>query len=160
MSVGLMSTKHWRMSTEAIPRYLVFCLTNFTWGGHTCVHLSQQLCAAAGAVRDLSPVGSPSFFFHSVKDGYAWWEGTGRLNTDLMIWSKIRTDLSVAVILLRTEHTCSVKSRAIQSNLSLIQTMIVAVKDDKKVAMINLEQSKAFDKFDHQFRADWFKRIF
>ncbi|CAE1313253.1 unnamed protein product [Acanthosepion pharaonis] len=60
---------------------------------------------------------------------------------------------SVAKSLLGPEQTCSVRGRTIQSNLHLIRTIIEGVKDDEEAALINLDQSKAFDRIDHRYLA-------
>ncbi len=77
------------------------------------------------------------------------------LNTELKIMAKILQERlqSVAESLLGPEQTCSVRGRTIQSNLHLIRTIIEGVKDDEEAALINLDQSKAFDRVDHRYLA-------
>ena len=77
------------------------------------------------------------------------------LNTELKILAKILTERLqlVADRLLGPEQTCAVKGRTIQSNLHLIRTILEGVKDDDCAALINLDQSKAFDRVDHQYLA-------
>lgn len=77
------------------------------------------------------------------------------LNTELKIWAKILTKRLQSVVgsLLEPEQTCAVRGRTSQSNLDLIRTIIEGVKDDERAAQINLDQTKAFDKVDHQYLA-------
>ena len=50
--------------------------------------------------------------------------------------------------LIGPEQTFAVKRRSIQDNLHLIHEVI---KDGTEAALISLDQSKAFDRVDHQF---------
>ena len=43
------------------------------------------------------------------------------------------------------------KGRSIQDNLHLVREIIERIKDDDVAALINLDQSEAFDRVDHQF---------
>ena len=43
------------------------------------------------------------------------------------------------------------KGRSIQDNLYLVRENLEGIKDDTEAALINLDQSKAFDRVDHQF---------
>ena len=45
------------------------------------------------------------------------------------------------------------KGRSIQDNLHLVRQILEGIKDDSEAALINLDQSKAFDRVDHQFLA-------
>ena len=45
------------------------------------------------------------------------------------------------------------KGRSIQDNLHLVRQILEGIEDDTKAALINLDQSKAFDRVDHQFLA-------
>ena len=47
------------------------------------------------------------------------------------------------------EQTCAVKGRTIQDSLHLVRTIVEKV--DGNAALINLDQSKAFDRVDHAF---------
>ena len=80
------------------------------------------------------------------------------LNTELKILAKILSNRLQIVLgsLIGPEQTCSVKGRSIQDNLHLIRTIIDGVKDDTEAALINLDQSKAFDRVDHRFLAAGF----
>lgn len=46
---------------------------------------------------------------------------------------------------------CALRGRTIQSSIHLIHTIIEGVKDYKRVALINLDQSKAFKSIEHKF---------
>ena len=73
------------------------------------------------------------------------------LNTDLKILAKILADRLQSALpsLISPEQSCAVKGRTIQDSLHLIRTIIDKV--DNKAALINLDQSKAFDRVDHSF---------
>ena len=45
------------------------------------------------------------------------------------------------------------KGRSIQDNLHLVREVLEGLKDDAKAVLINLDQSKAFDRVDHRFLA-------
>ena len=45
------------------------------------------------------------------------------------------------------------KERSIQDNLHLVPEILEGLKDDTKAALINLDQSNAFDRVDHRFLA-------
>ena len=45
------------------------------------------------------------------------------------------------------------KGRSIQDNLHLIRDVLAGIKGDTEAALINLDQSKAFDRVDHRFLA-------
>ena len=53
--------------------------------------------------------------------------------------------------LIGPEQNYAVKGRSIQNNLHLIREILEGIKDDDEAALINLDQSKAFDRVDHQF---------
>ena len=44
-------------------------------------------------------------------------------------------------------------SATIQDNLHLVRQILEGIKDDTEAALINLDQSKAFDRVDHRFLA-------
>ena len=73
------------------------------------------------------------------------------LNTDLKILAKILANRLQTVLpsLICPEETCAVKGRTIQDSLHLVRTIVEKV--DGNVALINLDQSKAFDRVDHAF---------
>ena len=52
-----------------------------------------------------------------------------------------------------SEQTNTVKGRLIQDNLHLICEILEGLEDGTEVALINLDQSKAFDSVDHRFLA-------
>ena len=72
------------------------------------------------------------------------------LNTDLKILVKMLANRSQTVLpsLICPEQTCAVKCRTIQDSLHLVCTIIEKVGNG---ALINLDQSKAFDRVDHGF---------
>ena len=43
------------------------------------------------------------------------------------------------------------KGRSIKDNLHLVREILEGIKDDTEGALINLDQSKAFDRMDHRF---------
>ena len=45
------------------------------------------------------------------------------------------------------------KGRSIQDNLHLVPQILEGIEDDTEAALINLDQSKAFDRVDHRFLA-------
>ena len=51
------------------------------------------------------------------------------------------------------EQNYAVKGRSIRDNLYLVHEILEGIKDDTKAALINLDQSEAFDRVDHQFFA-------
>ena len=73
------------------------------------------------------------------------------LNTDLKILAKILANRLQTVLpsLICPEQTCAVKGRTIQDSLHLVRTIVEKV--DGNAALINLDQSKAFDRVDHAF---------
>ena len=75
------------------------------------------------------------------------------LNTELKILARVFANRLQIVIsdLIGPEQTYAVKGRSIQDNLHLVCEALEGSKDCTVVAMINLEQSKAFNKVDHRF---------
>ncbi|CAE1178594.1 unnamed protein product [Acanthosepion pharaonis] len=73
------------------------------------------------------------------------------LNTDLKILAKILANRLQLVLsrLIGPEQTCAVKGRTIQDNLHMVRLILEQV--DSEAALINLDQSKAFDRVDHRF---------
>ena len=73
------------------------------------------------------------------------------LNTDLKILAKILANHLQTVLscLICPEQTCAVKGRTTQDSLHLVRTIVEKV--DGNAALINLDQSKAFDRVDHGF---------
>ena len=49
------------------------------------------------------------------------------------------------------------KGRSIQNNLHLVRQIPEGLKDDADAALINLDQSKVFDRVDHRFLAEVLK---
>ena len=77
------------------------------------------------------------------------------LNTELKILARVlanRLQL-VSVVLLRTDQITDVKGRSIRDNLHLVRQILEGIKDNTKAALINLDQSKAFDRVDQRFLA-------
>ena len=77
------------------------------------------------------------------------------LNTELKILARILANCLQLVIsdLIGPEQTFAVKGRSIQDNLHLIHEVLEGIEDDTEAALISLDQSKAFDRFDHRFLA-------
>ena len=55
--------------------------------------------------------------------------------------------------LIGPEQIYTVKGTSIQDNLQLIYEILEGLKGGTKAALINLDQSKAFDRVDHRFLA-------
>ena len=53
--------------------------------------------------------------------------------------------------LIGPEQNYAVKGRSIQDNLHLVREILEGLKDDTEAMLINLDQSKAFDRVDHRF---------
>ena len=95
------------------------------------------------------------------KGGRNVWEGLDDyrpitlLNTKLKILARVLANRLQLVIsdLIGPEQTYAVKGRSIQDNLHLIREVLEGIKDGTKAALISLDQSKAFDRVDHQFLA-------
>ena len=77
------------------------------------------------------------------------------LNTELKILARVLANRLLLVIsdLIGPEQNCAVKGRSIRDNLHLVRQILEGIKDDTKAALINLDQSKAFDRVDHRFLA-------
>ena len=83
------------------------------------------------------------------------------LNTDLKISARVLANrlCTVAGDLIEPEHNIAVKGRSIQNNLHLVRKIIERIKDDTKAVLINLDQSKAFDRVDHQFLVTFLETV-
>ena len=55
--------------------------------------------------------------------------------------------------LIDPEQNYAVTGRSIQDNLHLVRQIRVGIEDDTEAALINLDQSKVFDRVDHRFLA-------
>ena len=55
--------------------------------------------------------------------------------------------------LIGTEQNYSVKGKSIQNNLHFVRQILEGLEDYAEVTLINLDQSKAFDRVDHRFLA-------
>ena len=77
------------------------------------------------------------------------------LNTELKILARVLANRLQLVIsdLIGPEQNYAVKGRSIRDNLHLVRQILEGIKDDTKAALINLDQSKAFDRVDHRFLA-------
>ena len=77
------------------------------------------------------------------------------LNTELKILARVLANRLQLVIsdLVGPEQNYAVKGRSIQDNLHLVRQILEGIKDDTEAALINLDQSKAFDRVDHRFLA-------
>ena len=73
------------------------------------------------------------------------------LNTELKILARVLANRLQLVIsdLVGPEHNYAVKGRSILDNLHLVRQILEGIKkkDDSKAALINLDQSKAFDRW-------------
>ena len=77
------------------------------------------------------------------------------LNTELKILARVLANRLQLVIsdLISPEQTYATKGRSIQDNLHLIREVLERLKDGTEAALINLDQSKAFDRVDNRFLA-------
>ena len=77
------------------------------------------------------------------------------LNTELEILAWVLVNHLQLVIrdLIGPEQNYAVKGRPIQDNLHLVREILEGLEDGPEAALINLDQSQAFDKVDHQFLA-------
>ena len=78
-----------------------------------------------------------------------------RLNTELKILARVLANRLEVVIsdLIGPEQNYAMKGRSIQDNLHLVRQILEGIEDDTKAVLINLDQSKAFDRVDHRFLA-------
>ena len=84
-------------------------------------------------------------------DGISNFRPLTMLKTDFNILAKILAQRLQTVLpsLICLEQTCAVKGRTIQDSLHLVHMIVENV--DVNAALINLDQSKAFDRVDHAF---------
>ena len=75
------------------------------------------------------------------------------LNTELKILARVLANRLQLFIsdLIGPEQSYAVKGRSIQDNLHLVRQILEGIEDDTEAALINLDQSKAFDRVDHRF---------
>ena len=80
------------------------------------------------------------------------------LNTELKILALVLVNRLQLVVsdLIGPEQNYAVKGRSIEDNLYLVCQILEGIEDDTKAALINFNQSKAFDRLDHQFLATVF----
>ena len=110
---------------------------------------------AQGAVPGSLNKGEITF----VKKGSRYvWEGIDdyrpitMLNKKLKILALVLANSLKLVIsdLISPEQAFTVKGTSIQDNLHLVPELIEGIKDSIEAALINLDQSKAFDRVDHR----------
>ena len=77
------------------------------------------------------------------------------LNTELKILARVLANRLQLILsdLVGPEQNYAVKGRSIRDNLHLVRQILEGTKDDSKAALINLDQSKAFDRVYHRFLA-------
>ena len=77
------------------------------------------------------------------------------LNTELNILARVLANRLQLVTsdLVGPEQNYTVKGGSIRDNLHLERQILEGIKDDTKPVLINLDQSKAFDRVDHRFLA-------
>ena len=77
------------------------------------------------------------------------------LNTELKILARVLANRLQLVIgdLIEPEQNYTVKGRSIQDNMHLVHEILEEIEDDAEAALINLNQSRAVDRVDHQFLA-------
>ena len=75
------------------------------------------------------------------------------LNTELKILAGVLANRLQLVIsdLIRPKQNYAGKGRLIQDNLHLVREILEGIEDDAEAALINLDQSKAFNRVEHQF---------
>ena len=95
------------------------------------------------------------------KGGRLVWEGLDDyrvitlLKTELKILARVLANhlQIITCDLIGPEQTFAVKGRSIMDNLHLIREVLEGIEDGTEAALISLDQSKAFDRVDHQFLA-------
>ena len=77
------------------------------------------------------------------------------LNIELKILARVLANRLQIVIsdLIGPKQCYAVKERSIQDNLHLVRQILEGIEDDTEAALINLDQSEAFDRVDHRFLA-------
>ena len=77
------------------------------------------------------------------------------LNKELKILARVLANRLQLVIsdLISTEQCYAVKGRSIQNHLHLVHQILKGIEDDTEAVLINLDQSKAFDRVDRRFLA-------
>ena len=77
------------------------------------------------------------------------------LNTELKILARVLANRLQLVIsdLIGPEQKYTVKGRSIQDNLYLVRQILEGIENDPEARLINLDQSKAFDRVDRRFLA-------
>ena len=85
------------------------------------------------------------------EDGICNFRSLTMLNTDFKILAKILAGRlqTVLAILICPEQSCAVKVRTIQDSLHMVRMIVEKVNGNR--ALINLDQSKDFDRVDHSF---------
>ena len=82
------------------------------------------------------------------------WRPISLLNTDYKLASKVITRRLKTVVasIVHQDHTCSVPSRSIFSNLQLVRDVLDMIdKTNETGILVTLDQEKAFDRVDHDF---------
>ena len=84
------------------------------------------------------------------------------LNTELKILAQVMVNRLQLVIsdLIGPEQNYAMKGRLIQDNLHLVRQILKGIEEDTEAALINLHQSKAFERVDHRFFANGFEPEF
>ena len=77
------------------------------------------------------------------------------LSTELKILARVLANRLQFVIsdLINPEQNYAVKGRSIQDSLHLVCQVLEGIENDTEAALINLDQSKAFERVDHRFLA-------
>ena len=121
-----------------------------------CLCLFGRIRSIIGSPREPSLESLPRITL-LMKDSKHVWESLDDyrpitlLNTELKVLARV-----LAIVysdLIGPEQTYAVKRRSISDNLHLIREVLEGVEDGLEAALINLDQSKAFDRVDHQFLA-------
>ena len=75
------------------------------------------------------------------------------LNTELKILARVLVKRLQLVIseMVGPKQNYAVKGRSIQDILHLVRQILEGIEDDTEAALINLDQSKAFDRVEHRF---------
>ena len=124
-----------------------------TWGCRTCLSPCWQPSITTGTIPRRFTRGIVKLLRKNKHggDGISNFRPLTMLNTDLKILAKILANRLQTVLpsLICPEQTCAVKGRTIQDSLHLVRTIVEKV--DGNAALINLDQSKAFDRVDHAF---------
>ena len=136
--------------------------TKCIWGCRKCLSLFWRICSTTGLPREPFLVALPREWSHCWRKVISmFWEELeddrpiSLLNIELQILARVLVNRSQLIIsdLIGPEQNYAVKGRSIQDNLFLVRQIREGIEEDTEAALINLDQSKAFNRVDHRFLA-------